>query len=348
MIKVLIVDDSAFNRKTIAEMLKASGEIEVVGTAYDGEDAIRYLSKVIPDVITLDLEMPKMDGFTFLRWLMNYHPIPVIVVSSKEADENVFKAMELGAIDFIPKPSSYPSLRLKEIQHLLIEKVFAAKYAKIIKQPSYVSKPAAAQIEKKVCEVPTDFIVVIGASTGGPQAIQYILKNLEPHFIFPIVIGQHMPITFTSLFAERLNKTTHMIVKEAEEGEEIKSNHAYICPGGRHTIIEKRGKSSIFLFRKKEDHDKYIPSVNALFESAANVYAERVVAAILTGMGDDGKLGVLKIKEKGGRVIAESPDSAVVFGMPKEAIKTGMTDYIFNLQKIPSFLSKLMTNFRES
>ena len=349
MIKVLIVDDSAFNRKILSEILKSVDDIEIIGTAYDGEDAIRQIAKQKPDVITLDLEMPKMDGFTFLRWLMATSPLPVIVVSAKEADENVFKALELGAMDFIPKPSSYPSMKLKEIHHLLIEKVLAARYAKLSTpkiKPAKAHYPPEAKVQK--IETPTDYLVAIGASTGGPQAIQYILSNLSPEFIIPIVIAQHMPAAFTPLFAERLNKATHMTVKEAENEETIKANHAYICPGGKHTIVERKGSHTRMLHQEKNNNDKYIPSINRLFESASQVYADRTVAAILTGMGDDGRDGIIMIKDKGGKVIAESPDSAVVFGMPREAIKTGKIDQIFHLDKIPHFLSHLSEQLRKN
>jgi two-component system, chemotaxis family, protein-glutamate methylesterase/glutaminase len=349
MIKVLIVDDSAFNRKILSEILKSVAEIEIIGTAYDGEDAIRQIAKQKPDLITLDLEMPKMDGFTFLRWLMNTTPIPVIVVSAKEADENVFKALELGAMDFIPKPSSYPSMKLKEIQGSLIEKVLAAKYAKLSTPKDKLVKPRV-QPESKIhkVEVPTDFIIAIGASTGGPQAIQYILSNLSREFIIPIVIAQHMPAAFTPLFAERLNKSTHLTAKEAENEEIIKAHHAYICPGGKHTILEKKGPHVKLIYKEKTNSDKYIPSINYLFESISQIYANKSVATILTGMGDDGKEGILKIKENGGKVIAESPDSAIVFGMPREAIKTGKIDQILHLNKIPFYFSKLSEQFQKN
>lgn len=349
MIKVLIVDDSAFNRNILSEILKSVDEIEIIGTAYNGEDAIRQIGKQKPDVITLDLEMPKMDGFTFLRWLMNTSPLPVIVVSAKEADENVFKAMELGAIDFIPKPASYPSMKLKEIQGSLIEKVLATKYAKL---STTKIKPLKAQIkpEAKVpkVEVPSDYIIAIGASTGGPHAIHYILSNLAPDFVIPIIIVQHMPATFTPLFAERLNKATHLTVKEAENEEPIKVGHAYVCPGGKHTVLEKKGSRVKLIHKEKSDNDKYIPSINQLLMSVSEVYADKSIAAILTGMGDDGKEGIIKIKEQGGKVIAESPDSAVVFGMPREAIITGKIDQIFHLEKMPSFLSILAEQIKKN
>ncbi|OGF61456.1 MAG: hypothetical protein A2Y62_12240 [Candidatus Fischerbacteria bacterium RBG_13_37_8] len=344
MIKVLVVDDSAFNRKVISEILQSIDEIEIIGTAHDGEDAIKHIYKQKPDIITLDLEMPKMDGFTFLRWLMNYSPIPVIVVSAKEADENVFKALELGAVDFIPKPSSYPSLKLKEIHHLLIEKILAAKYAKITVPQKKEPKPVPEKHKATRAGLPSDYIVAIGASTGGPQAIQYILSNLAPDFIIPIVVAQHMPPTFTPLFAERLNKKTHFTVKEAETNEIIKPHFAYICPGGKHTIIEKKGSHNTFSFIERTNNDKYIPSINKLFSSLSTIYQDKMLAAILTGMGDDGTEGISTVKASGGKIIAESPDSAIVFGMPGEAIRSGQVDHIFHLAKIPSFISLYTTD----
>jgi len=343
MIKVLIVDDSAFNRKIISEMLETVSDIKIIGTAHDGEDAIKHVQRQKPDIITLDLEMPRMDGFSFLRWLMSYSPIPVIVVSAKEADINVFRALELGAMDFIPKPSPHPSMKLKEIQNLLIEKIMAAKYAKIDQRFAKDKKmqPSQTKAVSGKIELPSEYIVAIGASTGGPQAIQYILSNLSPDFNCPIIIAQHMPPTFTPLFAERLNKICNLMVKEAEENEVIKPNHAYVCPGGKHTILEKKGSSIKFSFIYKAENDKYIPSINKLFSSLASIFKEKVLATILTGMGDDGAAGIQDVKEQGGITIAESPETAVIFGMPKEAIRSGKIDQISSLYKIPQLLSQL-------
>lgn len=344
MIKVLIVDDSAFNRKILSEMLETDNKIEIIGTARDGEDAIKQIQRQRPDIITLDLEMPKMDGFSFLKWLMSYSPIPVIVVSAKEADVNVFKALELGAVDFIPKPSPHPSMKLKEIQNLLVEKIIAARYAKLdLKLAKYkIEKQPIVKHYVGKQDLPSEYIVAIGASTGGPQAIQYILSNLPPDFTCPIVIAQHMPPTFTPLFAERLNKKSHLAVKEAENGEAIKPNHAYICPGGRHTVIEKRGTSIKFSLIERTDDDKYIPSINKLFSSMATIFQEKILATILTGMGDDGVSGICAVKEYGGITIAESPETAIIFGMPKEAIRTGKIDKISSLNKIPFIISQLV------
>lgn len=344
MIKVFIVDDSAFNRKILSEMLGANNEIEIIGTARDGEDAIKQIQRQRPDIITLDLEMPKMDGFSFLRWLMSYSPIPVIVVSGKEADANVFRALELGAVDFIPKPSPYPSMKLKEIQNLLVEKIIAARYAKLDSKftKHKIEKQPIVKHEVSKQDLPSEFIVAIGASTGGPQAIQFILSSLPADFTCPIVIAQHMPPTFTPLFAERLNKKSHLTVKEAENGEVIKPNHAYICAGGKHTILEKRGRNVKFSLIERTDADKYIPSINKLFSSVATIFKQKMLATILTGMGDDGVEGICTVKEHGGITVAESPETAIIFGMPKEAIRTGKIDKISSLNKIPFIISQLV------
>jgi len=341
MIQVLVVDDSAFSRKIITNILESIPEVRVADTASDGQEALRKTMRLRPDMITLDLEMPYMDGFTFLRWLMNSMPTPVIVVSAQEADENVFRAMDLGAIDFVAKPVRHASTQLEEIRKDLLEKVLAVpllsmKLVKERMQPVDV-QPAAP----KVISGNAPRMIGIAASTGGPPAIQRILETLPLTFNVPILIAQHMPAGFTSLFARRLNKYTSMKVQEAKHGDLLEPGNIFVAPGGRHLTVEKHNQRFFACIQEHKAEMKYSPCADLLFSSMATELHTPPLGVILTGMGDDGKEGLKRIKEKGGITIAESDQTAIIFGMPQEAIKTGSVDYILPLHEIAEALSVL-------
>jgi two-component system, chemotaxis family, protein-glutamate methylesterase/glutaminase len=340
MIRVLVVDDSAFSRKTISKILESIPGVEVVDTAPDGQDALKKVMRLRPDLITLDLEMPLMDGFTFLRWVMNTMPTPVIVVSAQEADENVFKAMDFGAVDFVVKPTKYASVQLEDIKNDLIEKVLATPLLEMQKVKARMQAQAVKETTRAQQIQPDQMPKIIGiaSSTGGPTAIHSILNSLPSDFPVPIVIAQHMPPSFTSLFAERLNKYTPLRVKEAEENDLILPGRAYVAPGGKHMSIEKRSSKLYARILKKETDLRYSPSANVLFRSIAEELHSRSVGTVLTGMGDDGKEGMKYIKDKGGITIAESEKTAIIFGMPQESIKAGIVDYILALDDISSQL----------
>lgn len=344
-IRVLIIDDSAFNRRSLKSMLEANSAIKVVGTATDGEDGLKKIKVLTPDVITLDLEMPRMDGFTFLRILMRTHPIPTIVISSKADSESVFKAMELGAVDFMPKPVKRASMELYSIKEDVIRKVLHARYVnlknvqrrladinlKLTLGIDTTTKPivkvTAEQPEKK--ETYTSFkLIVIGSSTGGPSALQRIISGLDNSMNISVIISQHMPPGFTATFAQRLNKYTKFDVKEAEDGEPIRQGVVYVCPGGYSALITGYEKKKVLKLIPRKEGDKFIPSVNEMFTSAAKEFGKMCAGVVLTGMGDDGKKGIEQIKDAGGYTIAESEETAVIFGMPKEAISTGKIDRI--------------------
>ncbi len=340
MIRVLVVDDSAFSRKTISKILESIPSVEVIDTAQDGQDALKKVMRLRPDLITLDLEMPLMDGFTFLRWVMNTMPTPVIVVSAQEADENVFKAMDLGAVDFVVKPTKYASVQLEDIRNDLIEKVLATPLLEMQKVKARIQAQAIKETQETK-QIPPDEmprIIGIASSTGGPTAIHSILNSLPSNFPVPIVIAQHMPPSFTTMFAERLNKYTPLTVKEAEEDDLILPNRVYIAPGGKHLCVEKRSNKLYARLLKKETDPRYSPSANVLFRSIAEELRSRSVGAVLTGMGDDGKEGMKYIKDKGGVTIAESEKTAIIFGMPQESIKAGIVDYILALDDISTHL----------
>ncbi|HEY8848836.1 MAG TPA: chemotaxis-specific protein-glutamate methyltransferase CheB [Thermoanaerobaculia bacterium] len=343
MIRALVIDDSAYNRVTISRMLQNSPEIEVVGTAVNGEDGIKQVLKHQPDVITLDLEMPGMDGFAFLRWLMQNRPTAVIAVSSRSSDRSVFKALELGAVDFIAKPGGgRVSARLEEIQNDLVAKVRQVVDVRMDNLSKRVNNGAGAEIESKIAVAAASPIelVAVGCSTGGPPALQRIFQIL-PLLPVPIVIAQHMPPTFTRLFADRVNRLTKYAVKEVNDGESLNTGGVYIAPGGMQTEVERDGDRLRARVRAADAGDLYAPSVDRLFTSASRTCGERLVAVIMTGMGDDGSRAIRSVRDRGGKTIAESADTAIIFGMPHEAIKTGAVDHVLPLDEIPAAIERL-------
>ncbi len=345
MLRALVVDDSAYNRVTISRMLESSAEIKVVATAVNGEDAIKQVMKYRPDVITLDLEMPVMDGFAFLRWLMANVPTGVIAVSSRSSDRSVFKALDLGAVDFIAKPGGRVSPRLEEIQRDLIAKVRQVANIRmenlrrrIMEEEELAPRDAETP---SVCEGGID-LIAIGCSTGGPPALQYVFQNL-PLLPIPIVVAQHMPPTFTHLFAERVNKLTRYTVKQGEDGELLRSGSVYVAPGGMQMNVRRSLDGLELRILPAKADDLYAPSVDQLLLSASEACGERLVAIILTGMGDDGAHAIRRVRERGGRTIAESSKTAIIFGMPNEAIKTGCIEQVLSLGEIPRAIQKLCT-----
>ena len=334
-LRALVVDDSAFSRQTIRRILEECPGVEVIGLAGNGIDAIAKTMRLKPDLITLDLEMPEMDGFSFLRWIMIQKPTAVIIVSSYSDTKTVFKALELGAIDFINKPSKRASVDLKGIEKDLKQKVNAVRglNMEVLSKNIRLLEPA---VEKPVpvAENTVD-VVAIGSSTGGPAALQIILTRMPEDFPAGIVISQHMPKGFTGPLAERLNKLSNISIKEAEGGDVIEPGRAFICPGACHLVLKKRaGKTKIFL-KDASKEDRYTPSVDIMMASVAEVCGERSIGVLLTGMGSDGRQGMLEIKSKGGYTIAESRETAVVFGMPQEAIKAGAAMKVLPLTDIP-------------
>lgn len=339
-IKVLIVDDSAYSRQTIKKMLETEPGIEVIGIASDGIEAMAKTLRLRPDLITLDFEMPAMDGFSFLRWLMKEKPIPVIMVSSYSDTKTVFKALELGAVDFIAKPTKRASVELQGIEKDLLNKVNAVRSLRMDKlsrnltlmSPEHLGIEAPVKTDSVIGDIE---VVAIGSSTGGPAALQIILTRLPNNFSASVVISQHMPKGFTGPLAERLDSLAGMKIKEAEDGDVIERGRALICPGGCHMMFKKKGSEHHVRLKEAVNEDKYVPSVDLMMSSAAEYYGSKVMGVVLTGMGNDGKNGMLEIKSKGGYTIAESEETAVVFGMPAEAIKAGAADRVLPLSEIP-------------
>ena len=341
-LRILVVDDSAFSRRSITRMLEGMSNVEVVGYAGDGEEGIRQVISLKPDLVTLDLEMPRMDGFTLLRILTGRFNLPVIVVSALAEADKVFKALELGALDFVAKPTSDASSELLLIRDDLQAKVNQARSARIrevglVEPKASVHKPAPVRAGQRRQQVD---LVAIAASTGGPPALQGIFNAFEASYPFAIVVAQHMPPGFTRAFAERLNKNSAFEVREAQDGDIIRPGCALIAPGGSNLLLEQDGAAIRARITSPEGY-RYIPSADALFESCAPLYGRRMLAAILTGMGNDGSKGAQAVKARGGKVLAESEESSVVYGMPREAVATGCVDRVVPLAEMPAAILKL-------
>jgi len=342
-LRALVIDDSAYNRVTISRMLESSPKIKVAATAVNGEDGIKQVMKHKPDVITLDLEMPVMDGFAFLRWLMANRPTPVIAVSSRSSDRSVFKALDLGAVDFIAKPGGRVSPRLEEIERDLVAKVLQVadiRMENLRRRINEDEEPAPRENETpEECKGGIE-LVAIGCSTGGPPALQHVFQTLSMLPI-PIVVAQHMPQAFTRLFAERVNKLTSYTVKEGDDGEMLEGGTVYVAPGGMQMEVRRITEGLQIRVFPAKVNDLYAPSVDRLLISASEACGERLVAIIMTGMGDDGAQAIRRVRERGGRTIAESPQTAIIFGMPNEAIKTGCIDLVLPLGEIPTAIQRL-------
>ncbi len=354
-VKVLIVDDSAYSRQTIKGMLETDKGIEVAGVASNGVEAIAKTMKLKPDIITLDFEMPEMDGFSFLRWVMKERPTPVIMITSYSDSITVFKALELGAVDFIAKPSRRASMELHAIQGDLLHKIKGIRELRmeklsisrdLIGKTPEDSAPGTEMSQEEVSGQDMA-VVTMGASTGGPTALQVILTWLPSYLPAAILVSQHMPRGFTKPFADRLNRLARIKVKEAGDGDVVEAGKALICPGGYHMALKKKNRAVCVSLQEVAVSDKYAPSVDIMMASAAEHFGPQAIGVVLTGMGDDGKRGVVEIKEKGGYTIAEAESSAVIFGMPNEAIKTGAIDRVLPLYKIPNEITMTVTGKRD-
>ncbi|MCP4039573.1 MAG: chemotaxis response regulator protein-glutamate methylesterase [bacterium] len=347
LIRVLVIDDSAFSRRTITRMLESSPLVTVVGAARDGEEALRKAFELCPDLITLDLEMPRMDGFTFLRLLMAKLPVPVMVISGRSGEGDVFKALDLGAVDFLAKPTLRATPELQNIQAELIRKVHAIRDLRIDKvQERIANAPPVVGESADVALTATEVcgVVAIGSSTGGPAAIMQTLGAFVEPPSCAVLIAQHMPAGFTGGFAERLDRLTPFEVREASGGEVPLPGTVYLAPGGSNLEIEKVRDQIQTRIVPSDPGEKYVPSVDRLFSTAAEHYGAQLLGVVLTGMGDDGRLGALAIQEKGGRVIAESEETAVIFGMPQQAIRAGAVDEVVPLHAVPAAIQSVVAS----
>jgi two-component system chemotaxis response regulator CheB len=346
-IRVLIIDDSASVRQTMTAILQEDPEIEVMGVASDPFNAAKRLQEEVPDVITLDVEMPRMDGITFLRKLMSQCPVPVVMCSSltEEGSETLLQAMEAGAVDVILKPRIGVADHLAEHNLQIRDVVKAAARARVRGRPA-VREAQRAGPEKKltadaVLPPPTgramsrttEMVGCLGASTGGTEALREVLEAL-PANSPGIVVVQHMPENFTRAFATRLNTLCEVDVKEAADGDPVLRGHVLIAPGGKHTMLERQGARYYVSVRDGPLVSRHRPSVDVLFRSAARAAGANAVGVIMTGMGDDGARGLLEMKQAGARTFAQDEATSIVFGMPKEAIARGAADRVVPLGAI--------------
>ena len=347
-VRVLIVDDSASVRHTLTQVLESDPEIEVIGSAPDPFVAAKKIQETIPDVITLDVEMPRMDGITFLRKIMSQHPIPVVMCSSltEEGSETLMQALEAGAVDVILKPKIAAADHLAEAHERICQVVKSASHArlkttKVYGRTTTKHVPEAKLTADAVLPPPsgkamartTEMVVCIGASTGGTEALREVLEAL-PGNSPGIVIVQHMPANFTAAFAKRLNSLCEVSVKEAEHGDPILRGHVLVAPGDKHLLLERQGARYHVSIKDGPLVSRHRPSVDVLFRSAARSAGGNAMGIMLTGMGDDGAKGMLEMHQAGAFTVAQDEASCIVFGMPKEAIAHGGVDKILPLDLI--------------
>lgn len=338
-IKVLVVDDSAIVRDIISQEVSKQSDMELIGTAPDPYIARDKIVRLKPDVITLDIEMPRMDGLTFLEKLMYYNPLPVIIVSSVTTKDNLaaIKALELGAFDIVNKPGG--SISVEEIKEEIINKIRSAYLNKetfLEKWVTFNKEIKKTRLKKRhlLTEIKTtEKLIAIGASTGGTVALEYIFKNLPKH-LPPIVVVQHMPYGFTYQFARRLDELSDLSIKESEDEELIEIGTVYIAKGGKHMKVKREGASLFIKLTDEEKINYQKPAVDPLFESVAENVGVNALGILLTGMGKDGAKGLLKIKEAGGHTIAQDERTSVVWGMPKAAIELNAAKEILSLDSI--------------
>ncbi len=346
IIRVLIVDDSAYVRKVVREMLSYSPHLEVVGAARDGREALELVEKLNPDVVTSDLIMPELDGIGFVREQMRRRAIPIVMMSSQ--DENsaeTLAALDAGAVDFVQKPTALATEKIFEVRSELIEKVKTAARSQMKNLqalPDSKPTPEAVKISHEPYRDRFD-VIAIGISTGGPQALRYLIPQLPADFPVPIAIVLHMPVGYTSAYAEKLNEISALEVREAREGDELRAGTVLLAPAGKHMTLRRRGaggKVSAHLSLRPLD-TQHRPAVDVLFQSAADTFGSRVLAVVMTGMGADGRMGAAWIKAHRGTVFAESEETCVVYGMPGAIVEAGLSDKIIRLDKMGQALMEV-------
>ena len=357
MIRVLVVDDSAFMRKAISMMLEEDADVQVVDTARDGLEAIDKVKRLRPDLVTMDIEMPRMDGITALKRIMAEHPVPVMMISSltQEGAQATVEALQVGAVDFIPKQMSYVSLEITKIKADLIAKVksiarsrsrmFRRTPSALGDRPSAGIAPAPAIARPASAAGPplrhqAAGLLAIGVSTGGPFALQKVIPALPKDFPLPVVIVQHMPPHFTRSLADRLDTLSALRVAEAAPGMPVEPGTVLIAPGGRHLVFRPSKPGVIVATPEEPSNLLHRPSVDVMFQSACRAYGGKVLALMMTGMGKDGLEGAREIKQQGGKVVAQSEETCVVYGMPKVVVEAGLADAVLPLEDLAGALTK--------
>jgi len=346
-VRVLVIDDSALMRKLIPRILEQDSSIEVVGTAMDGNFGLKKIQELAPHVVTLDLEMPGLNGIDTLKEIMRRWKLPVIVVSSHStAGASItLKALTLGAFDFVAKPADVSS-HMPEIAGELIGKIRAAAQNGA-SAPMFLPEETPSELVRKQGPTAPTCVIAIGVSTGGPNALQYLFSNLPVEFAGTILVVQHMPDGFTELFAKRLDDTCPIRVKEAQSGDLLVAGRALICPGNRHMKVKKLPLGNVAVLNEEGPVNGHRPSADVLFRSVAQEFGAQAVAVLMTGMGDDGAAGMGEIQEAGGLTIAQSRKTCVVFGMPKAAIERGFAMRTVDLQDLPNVLQAQCASDRD-
>jgi two-component system chemotaxis response regulator CheB len=351
LIRVLVVDDSAFVRKVVTQMLSRSPFIDVVGTARDGGEALEMAARLNPDVVTLDLMMPGIDGLEFLRRQMPVRRLPVVVCSiSHESGAAALEAFELGAVEFVQKPTALATDRVYEIADELVAKVKGAAAARAhVEQPRPPAPPAVATVPAsdgaRVSrrEAKDIDIVVIGVSTGGPQALRRVIPLLSPDFPVPIAVVLHMPVGYTTMYAQRLNDVSQVRVVEANDGDPIVSGTMFLAPAGRHLLLARAADGQVHARLDLRPFDTpHRPAVDVLFRSAADAFGARVLGIVMTGMGNDGLIGAAYIKAKGGQIVTEAESSCVVYGMPRAVAEAALSDRVVSLDDMAATIVELL------
>ena len=343
MIKVLVVDDSKLIRMLVTEIIEKSGDMQVIGEAEDPLEARTLIKQLNPDVLTLDIEMPKMDGITFLKHLMRLRPMPVVMLSTLTAEGApiTLEALEIGAVDFLEKPKANVAAELSRYADVLLDKIRAASKVRISqllrarKQSEGIKPPSASNLTFK-----KNHLVAIGASTGGTEAIKEVIKRL-PESFSPIVVTQHIPPIFSKTYAERLDRTVAMKVHEAVDGQQIEHGNVYIAPGDRHLVVKKRGSKLFCELHDGDPVNRHKPAVDVLFDSVAEYMGKYSTGVVLTGMGNDGANGLLNLKNAGANTITQDEASCVVYGMPRVAKEMGAGQIELPLDRIADKLMML-------
>lgn len=328
VLRVLVVDDSAYVRKVVKQMLSRSPFIEVVGTARDGREALEMAEQLNPDVVTCDLIMPVMDGVEFVREQMRRRPVPIVIVSiANEGSEMALTALDAGAVEFVQKPTALATEKIFEVSDELIEKVKAASSVPMTRlQPALVG-PAVAATAGVAARTGLIDAVVLGISTGGPQALKYLIPQLPADFPVPVVMVMHMPVGYTEMYAQRLNDIAQVEVAEAREGDALRPGLALLAPAGRHLTLRRDEEGRVVVHLDARPFDApHRPSVDVLFQSAAEIFRERALGVVMTGMGSDGRQGAAWIKSQGGLIFTEAEQSCVVYGMPCAVDEAGLSD----------------------
>jgi two-component system chemotaxis response regulator CheB len=340
-VRVLVVDDSALMRKLIPELLARDPQIEVAGTAMDGDFALKKITELKPEVVTLDLEMPRMSGLDTLRFITRHHRLPVIVVSAHSTQGAIatFKALSLGAFDFVAKPQDAAPDHMDEIADELIGKIKAAAQSSAIPIADEAIPEARKEAKPHLRRaLPPRKVVALGVSTGGPAAVQSVLSKLPADFAAALLVVQHMPAGFTELFAQRLDEACSIEVKEARSGDLLLAGRALVCPGNRHMIVKRMSSGDMVVLTDEPRMNGHRPSVDVLLQSVAKEFGANGIGVLMTGMGEDGAEGLGALKRAGGLTIAQNEESCVVFGMPKAAIERGHVQRVVSLEDLAQTL----------